>query len=44
MVGILLDHGASVNAVDDDGDTALHITLMKEHVFYQRNPEVMVNK
>ena len=43
MVGILLDHGASVNAVDDDGDTALHITLMKEHVF-QRNPEVMVNK
>ena len=43
MVGILLDHGASVNAVDDDGDTALHITLMKEHVF-RRNPEVMVNK
>ena len=43
MVGILLDHGACVNAVDDDGDTALHITLMKEHVF-QRNPEVMVNK
>nr|XP_058964207.1 E3 ubiquitin-protein ligase MIB2-like isoform X3 [Pocillopora verrucosa] len=40
MVGILLDHGASVNAVDDDGDTALHITLMKEHVF-KRNPEVM---
>ena len=43
MVGILLDHGASVNAVDDDGDTALHITLMKERVF-QRNPKVMVNK
>ncbi|XP_066023099.1 E3 ubiquitin-protein ligase MIB2-like isoform X3 [Pocillopora verrucosa] len=32
MVGMLLDHGADVNAVDNDGDTALHITLMKEGV------------
>ena len=39
MVEMLLDHGASVNAVDNDGDTALHITLMKE-----RNLGVMVNE
>ena len=43
MAGMLLDHGANVNAVDDDGDTALHITLMKEHVL-KRNPGEMVNK
>ena len=43
MVGMLLDHGADVNAVDNDGDTALHITLMKEHV-PQRNMGLMVNK
>lgn len=43
MAGMLLDHGANVNAVDDDGDTALHITLMKEHVL-KRNPAEMVNK
>ncbi|XP_027047478.1 E3 ubiquitin-protein ligase MIB2-like [Pocillopora damicornis] len=40
MVGMLLDHGADVNAVDNDGDTALHITLMKEHVL-QRNMGLM---
>lgn len=43
MAGMLLDHGANVNAVDDDGDTALHITLMKEQVL-KRNPAEMVNK
>ena len=43
MVGMLLDHGADVNAVDDDGDTALHITLMKERML-QRNMGLMVNK
>ena len=43
MVGMLLDHGADVNAVDNDGDTALHITLMKEHAL-QRNMGLMVNK
>ena len=43
MVGMLLDHGADVNAVDNDGDTALHITLMKEHVL-QRNMGLRVNK
>ena len=43
MVGMLLDHGADVNAVDDDGDTALHITLMKECML-QRNMGLMVNK
>jgi len=30
MVEILLDHGADVNSVDKDGDTALHIALAKE--------------
>ena len=30
MVEILLDHGADVNLVDEDGDTALHIALAKE--------------
>ena len=43
MVGMLLDHGADVNAVDDDGDTALHITLMKERML-QRNMGLMVNE
>jgi len=32
MTEILLDHGASVNARDNDGDTPLHITLAKESV------------
>ena len=43
MVGMLLDHGANANAVDYYGNTALHITLMKEHEL-QRNPVAMVNK
>ena len=43
MVGMLLDHGADVNAVDNDGDTALHITLMKEGV-PQGIMGLMVNK
>ena len=43
MVGMLLDHGANVNSVDDDGDTALHITLTKEHAL-QRNLGVMTNE
>ena len=43
MVEMLLDYGANVNLVDNDGDTALHISLMMEHVL-QRNPEVMVTK
>ncbi|XP_078384514.1 uncharacterized protein LOC144666947 isoform X2 [Oculina patagonica] len=30
MVEILLDHGAHVNVVDNDGDTPLHIALAKE--------------
>ena len=43
MVELLLDHGANVNAVDNDGDTVLHITLMKEHAL-QRKMGLMVNK
>ena len=43
MVGMLLDHGANVNSVDDDGDTALHITLTKEHAL-PRNLGVMTNE
>ena len=43
MVGMLLDHGSNVNSVDDDGDTALHMTLMKEHAL-QRNLGVMKNE
>lgn len=33
MAEILLDHGANVNALDDDRDTPLHITLAKESIF-----------
>ena len=43
MVEMLLDYGANVNSVDNQGDTALHISLMMEHV-RQRNPGLMVNK
>ena len=43
MVELLLDHGANVNAVDNDGDTVLHITLMKEHAL-QRKMGLMVKK
>ena len=43
MVEMLLDHGANVNAVDYYGNTALHITLMKENE-QKRNLVVMINK
>ena len=43
MVEMLLDYGANVNSVNNQGDTALHISLMMENV-RQRNPGVMVNK
>ena len=40
MAEVLLDHGAHVNAADDDGDTPLHLSLKKELMF--KNSE-MVN-
>ena len=40
MVELLLDFGANVNSMDNDGDTALHISLMRE---LQSNPGAMVN-
>ncbi|XP_067046975.1 ankyrin-3-like isoform X2 [Acropora muricata] len=33
MAEVLLDHGAHVNAADDDGDTPLHLSLKKELMF-----------
>ncbi|XP_015770068.1 PREDICTED: E3 ubiquitin-protein ligase MIB2-like isoform X3 [Acropora digitifera] len=33
MVEVLLDHGAHVNAANDDGDTPLHLSLKKELMF-----------
>ena len=33
MAEVLLDHGAHVNAADDDGDTPLHLSLKKELIF-----------
>ncbi|XP_031565501.1 uncharacterized protein LOC116300724 [Actinia tenebrosa] len=32
MVKILEQHGADVNAVDEDGDTPLHVSLMREKI------------
>ena len=43
MVEILLDHGADVNAVDKDGDTALHIALAKESLLGTDLRSQMVN-
>lgn len=43
MVEILLDHGADVNAVDKDGDTALHIALAKESLLGTNLMSQMVN-
>nr|XP_058964216.1 E3 ubiquitin-protein ligase MIB2-like isoform X3 [Pocillopora verrucosa] len=40
MVELLLDFGANVNSMDNDGDTALHISLMREHEL-QSNPRAM---
>ena len=42
MVELLLDHGANVNAVDNDGNTALHISLKMEKI--QRCMGLKVNK
>jgi L,D-peptidoglycan transpeptidase YkuD (ErfK/YbiS/YcfS/YnhG family) len=33
MVQILEQHGADVNATDEDGDTPLHVSLMREKFF-----------
>ena len=44
MTEILLDHGASVNARDNDGDTPLHITLAKESVLKTNLVAQLVNK
>jgi len=43
MVEILLDHGADVNSVDKDGDTALHIALAKESLLGTDLMSEMVN-
>ena len=43
MTEILLDHGASVNARDNDGDTPLHITLAKESVLKTNLVAQLVN-
>ena len=43
MVEILLDHGANVNSVDKDGDTALHIALAKESLLGTDLVSQMVN-
>ena len=40
MAEVLLDHGAHVNASNDDGDTPLHLSLKRELMF--KNSE-MVN-
>ena len=42
MVELLLDHGANVNAVDNDVNTALHISLKMEKM--QRCMGLKVNK
>ena len=33
MAEVLLDHGADVNAANDDGDTPLHLSLKMELMF-----------
>ena len=33
MVKILEQHGADINAADEDGDTPLHVSLMREKFF-----------
>lgn len=43
MVEILLDHGADANAVDKDGDTALHISLAKESLLVASLMNYMVS-
>ena len=43
MVEILLDHGAHVNVMDNDGDTPLHIALAKESFLRTDFMSEMVN-
>ena len=33
--------GANVNAVDEDGDSSLHMALMRQNVYTTTSPELM---
>ena len=41
VVDLFVAKGANVNAVDEDGDSSLHLALMRQNVYTTTSPELM---
>ena len=41
VVDLFVAKGANVNAVDEDGDSSLHLALMRQNVYTMTSPELM---
>ena len=41
VIDLFVAKGANVNAVDEDGDSSLHLALMRQNVYTTTSPELM---
>ena len=41
VIDLFVAKGADVNAVDEDGDSSLHLALMRQNVYTTTSPELM---